>query len=150
MIAYTASPEAGVSPADAATLLGVTRQFVDRLIADGKLTQRYKPGSEHRIIGSSRSPTSTTSKRNANMAATVSAEPSTPSSTAASSIEVFGANLADTASQNCHPPTGVTLSSMNRIRTPDSYSQPWARNGHPMGTDHRKCRSATLKGPLTW
>lgn len=49
-IAYTASPEAGVSPADAATLLGVSRQFVDRLIADGKLTHRYKPGSKHRII----------------------------------------------------------------------------------------------------
>ena len=42
--------EAGVSPADAATLLGVSRQFVDRLIADGKLTHRYKPGSKHRII----------------------------------------------------------------------------------------------------
>ena len=49
-IAYTSSPEAGVSPADAATLLGVSRQFVDRLIADGKLTFRYKPGSKHRII----------------------------------------------------------------------------------------------------
>ena len=49
-IAYTASPEAGVSPADAATLLGVSRQFVDRLIADGKITHRYKPGSKHRII----------------------------------------------------------------------------------------------------
>ena len=49
-IAYTSSPEAGVSPADAATLLGVSRQFVDRLIADGKLTHRYKPGSKHRII----------------------------------------------------------------------------------------------------
>ena len=49
-IAYTSSPEAGVSPADAATLLGVSRQFVDRLIADGKLTCRYKPGSKHRII----------------------------------------------------------------------------------------------------
>jgi excisionase family DNA binding protein len=49
-IAYTSSPEAGVSPADAATLLGVSRQFVDRLITDGKLTFRYKPGSKHRII----------------------------------------------------------------------------------------------------
>ena len=49
-IAYTSSPEAGLSPADAATLLGVSRQFVDRLIADGKLTHRYKPGSKHRII----------------------------------------------------------------------------------------------------
>ena len=48
MIAYTSSPEAGLSPADAATLLGVSRQFVDRLIADGKLTHRYKPGSKHR------------------------------------------------------------------------------------------------------
>lgn len=43
--------EAGVSPADAATLLGVSRQFVNRLIADGNLTHRYKPGSKHRIIG---------------------------------------------------------------------------------------------------
>ncbi len=53
MIAYTASPEAGVSPADAATLLGVTRQFVDRLIADGKLTHRVQArieASDHRII----------------------------------------------------------------------------------------------------
>ena len=32
---------------------------------------------------------------------------------------------ADTASQNCHPPTGVTLSSMNRIRT--------VNHGHAMG-----------------
>ena len=26
------------------------RQFVDRLIADGKLTHRYTPGLKHRII----------------------------------------------------------------------------------------------------
>jgi len=28
----------------------VSRQFVARLIADGKLTHRHKPGSKHRII----------------------------------------------------------------------------------------------------
>jgi excisionase family DNA binding protein len=39
-----------VTPAGAADLLGVTRQFVDRLLADGALTFRRLPGSTHRRI----------------------------------------------------------------------------------------------------
>jgi len=39
-----------VSPAVAAEMLGVTRQFVDRLLADGVLPFRRLPGSRHRRI----------------------------------------------------------------------------------------------------
>lgn len=39
-----------VTPAQAADLLGVTRQFVDRLCADGVLAFRRLPGSRHRRI----------------------------------------------------------------------------------------------------
>lgn len=39
-----------VTPAGAADLLGVTRQFVDRLLADGALEFRRLPGSKHRRI----------------------------------------------------------------------------------------------------
>ena len=39
-----------VTPAGAADLLGVTRQFVDRLLADGVLAFRRLPGSKHRRI----------------------------------------------------------------------------------------------------
>ncbi|MGH2860611.1 MAG: excisionase family DNA-binding protein [Solirubrobacteraceae bacterium] len=39
-----------VSPAGAAELLGVSRQFVDRLLADGVLAFRRLPGSNHRRI----------------------------------------------------------------------------------------------------
>ncbi|WP_165350353.1 helix-turn-helix transcriptional regulator [Xylanimonas protaetiae] len=39
-----------VTPARAAELLGVTRQFVDRLTADGALTFRRLPGSRHRRV----------------------------------------------------------------------------------------------------
>lgn len=39
-----------VSPARAAELLGVTRQFVDRLCEDGVLPFRRLPGSRHRRI----------------------------------------------------------------------------------------------------
>lgn len=39
-----------VSPADAAQILGVTRQFVDRLCEDGTLPFRRLPGSRHRRI----------------------------------------------------------------------------------------------------
>jgi len=46
---YTTS-EDEVSPADAARLLGVSRQYVDRLIADGRLPFARKPGSTHRMI----------------------------------------------------------------------------------------------------
>lgn len=39
-----------VTPAQAAALLGVTRQFVDRLCEDGVLAFRRLPGSRHRRI----------------------------------------------------------------------------------------------------
>lgn len=39
-----------VTPAEAAELLGVTRQFVDRLCEDGVLAFRRLPGSRHRRI----------------------------------------------------------------------------------------------------
>ena len=39
-----------VTPAEAARILGVTRQFVDRLIADEVLPCRRLPGSRHRRI----------------------------------------------------------------------------------------------------
>lgn len=39
-----------VTPAQAAQMLGVTRQFVDRLCATGVLTFRRLPGSSHRRI----------------------------------------------------------------------------------------------------
>lgn len=39
-----------VTPAGAAALLGVTRQFVDRLLADGTLAFRRLPDSTHRRI----------------------------------------------------------------------------------------------------
>jgi excisionase family DNA binding protein len=43
-------PDREVTPAGAADLLGVTRQFVDRLLADGTLEFRHLPGSKHRRI----------------------------------------------------------------------------------------------------
>ena len=39
-----------VSPAEAARILDVSRQYVDRLIADGRLPFGHKPGSTHRTI----------------------------------------------------------------------------------------------------
>lgn len=39
-----------VTPAEAADILGVTRQFVDRLCEDGVLAFRRLPGSRHRRI----------------------------------------------------------------------------------------------------
>ena len=39
-----------VTPAGAAEILGVTRQFVDRLCEDGVLAFRRLPGSRHRRI----------------------------------------------------------------------------------------------------
>lgn len=39
-----------VTPAEAADMLGVTRQFVDRLCADGVLSFRRLPASRHRRI----------------------------------------------------------------------------------------------------
>jgi excisionase family DNA binding protein len=42
--------EDDVSPAEAARILGMSRQFVDRLLASGRLAFEYKPGSKHRTI----------------------------------------------------------------------------------------------------
>lgn len=39
-----------ITPAEAAKLMGVTRQFVDRLCEDGVLVFRRLPGSRHRRI----------------------------------------------------------------------------------------------------
>ena len=39
-----------VTPSQAAAIIGVTRQFVDRLCADGVLAFRHLPGSTHRRI----------------------------------------------------------------------------------------------------
>ena len=39
-----------VTPAQAASMIGVTRQFVDRLCADGVLAFHRLPGSRHRRI----------------------------------------------------------------------------------------------------
>lgn len=44
------SEEAEVSPAEAAKLLGVSRQYVDRLVARGQLPARQLPGSRYRKI----------------------------------------------------------------------------------------------------
>ena len=42
--------EDDVSPAEAARILGVSRQFVDRLLSSGRLAFAHKPGSTHRKI----------------------------------------------------------------------------------------------------
>ena len=47
---YASSGEHGVSPAKAAELLGISRQFLDRLLASGKVEYRRKPQSTHRLI----------------------------------------------------------------------------------------------------
>jgi excisionase family DNA binding protein len=39
-----------VSPARAAEMLGVTRQYVDKLISNGRLPASRKPGSRHKLI----------------------------------------------------------------------------------------------------
>ena len=44
------SEQAEVTPAEAAKLLGVSRQYVDRLIASGVLPVRRLPGSSYRKI----------------------------------------------------------------------------------------------------
>ena len=43
-------PEQEVTPAGAADLLGVSRQFIDRLLAEGVLPFRRLPDSRHRRI----------------------------------------------------------------------------------------------------
>lgn len=47
------SEEAEVSPADAAKLVGVSRQYVDRLIVSGVLPARRLPHSSYRKIPAS-------------------------------------------------------------------------------------------------
>lgn len=42
--------EDGVSPADVVRMLGVSRQFVDRLLSSGRLAFAHKAGSTHRTI----------------------------------------------------------------------------------------------------
>jgi excisionase family DNA binding protein len=42
--------EGEVTPAEAAAMLGVTRQYVDRLLEDGVLSCRRLPSSSHRRI----------------------------------------------------------------------------------------------------
>lgn len=42
--------EQEVTPSQAATMLGVTRQYIDRLCEDGVLSFRRLPGSRHRRI----------------------------------------------------------------------------------------------------
>lgn len=44
------SEDAEVSPAEAAQLLGVSRQYVDRLVANGVLPARHLPHSRYRRI----------------------------------------------------------------------------------------------------
>jgi excisionase family DNA binding protein len=39
-----------VTPREAGELLGVSRQFIDKLIADGRLAAQFKPGSRHRVV----------------------------------------------------------------------------------------------------
>ncbi|MEO6125983.1 MAG: helix-turn-helix domain-containing protein [Ilumatobacteraceae bacterium] len=46
---YTTS-EAEVTPAEAARLLNVSRQFLDRQMAAGKIAYTNKPGSTHRVL----------------------------------------------------------------------------------------------------
>ena len=47
---YVSGADAGVTPAEAARVLGVSRQFVDRMIAAGQLNAIRKPGSSHRLV----------------------------------------------------------------------------------------------------
>ncbi len=47
---YAVSANVGVSPATAAELLGVSRQFLDHLIKAGKVDFHRKPASRHRLI----------------------------------------------------------------------------------------------------
>src|SRR4051794_2554603 len=47
---WVADDEAEVTPREAAQMLGVSRQFVMRLIADGDLASRRLPGSSHRRV----------------------------------------------------------------------------------------------------
>ena len=48
--AILAAADESVSPAEAGAMLGVSRQYVDKLIASGRLVATTKPGSTHRRI----------------------------------------------------------------------------------------------------
>ena len=39
-----------VTPREAGELLGVSRQFVDKLIAEGRLAAQFMPGSRRRVV----------------------------------------------------------------------------------------------------
>ncbi len=39
-----------VTPREAGELIGVSRQFVDKLIADVRPAAKFKPGSRHRVV----------------------------------------------------------------------------------------------------
>lgn len=39
-----------VTPAKAGELLGVSRQYIDKLISSGRLPVTHKPGSTHRLV----------------------------------------------------------------------------------------------------
>ncbi len=39
-----------VTPQEAAEFLGVSRQYVDKLLAEGRIKFEYKPASKHRVI----------------------------------------------------------------------------------------------------
>ena len=45
-----AANDESVSPARAAEMLGVTRQYIEKLIADNRLPAARKPGSRHKLI----------------------------------------------------------------------------------------------------
>ena len=45
-----AANDESVSPARAAEMLGVTRQYIEKLIADNRLPATRKPGSRHKLI----------------------------------------------------------------------------------------------------
>jgi excisionase family DNA binding protein len=47
---WVADDESEVTPREAAEMLGVSRQFVMRLISDGDLESRRLPGSSHRRV----------------------------------------------------------------------------------------------------
>lgn len=45
-----AANDESVSPARAAEMLGVTRQYIEKLVADNRLPVTRKPGSRHKLI----------------------------------------------------------------------------------------------------
>lgn len=45
-----AANDEAVSPARAGEMLGVTRQYIEKLISNGRLVATCKPGSKHKLI----------------------------------------------------------------------------------------------------